>query len=168
MQARQDEINKAIQEWATVMGGPDESFTDIIGELLDDWGKNHWQTHDSVDVLCFKKVVSSRVYQVASDQMAPGRFISDHLKMRELLDTWTERFWGYFMRAVLLKKFKSAAKVWAKMLDHRNKNAISKGEALEAVGAGTHTLMTTSTAHSTPLRICFVLSYQHQCSIRFV
>ena len=155
-QARQGEINKSIQEWAEVMGGPDESFNDIIGELLDDWGKNEWCTNEHVDVLCYKRVVSSRVYVIAGDQMVPGRFLSDHLKMRELLPTWTERFWGYFMRAVMLKKFKSASKVWQKMLDHRQKNAVAKESVLAAEGAGMHVSKSVSTTHATPLRrFCF-------------
>ena len=157
LKVRFGEIQCCVREWDNTMLGPDEAFSNIVNDLLYDYDLQHLATDPEVDDICYKRLISSRTYQFAGDAMAPCRFISDHLKSPLMKSSWTERYWGFLLRAVFMKKVRPSAKVWKKIIDNRTMEAAEAAHA-EADGA-VQIAGKAEASNAKPFRSCFVFPF---------
>ena len=74
--------------------------------------------------------------------------------MRTLLETWTEYYWGYFLRALFLGKIRPSAKLWKKIMENRSKAEGAEDKHIESE-AGMSALSKAAASVAKPLRSCF-------------
>ena len=77
------------------------------------------------------KVTDSRTFKIASEEVAPGRFLGDHQKARQGVPIWTEKFFGYFLLMLRTGKLKGTTLGRQFAAIKKNKPSASAGATVE-------------------------------------
>ena len=91
-------MQECFKDWVNIVDGrPDNAFLGLVEDFLDDWQEAWRVTSHDVDEFVFKRVVNSKVIEVAGEEGSPGRWLSDHYKSKRFNPHWTMRRWCYFL-----------------------------------------------------------------------
>ena len=114
---------------------PCELFKELMPEMADDWQCRDMLQHPDGERILFKQYKNSRSLEVAGEEMSPGRFISDHYKMKETLPMWTERAAQWHIMLCMNGKLEGKGKLWDKWKEQRLREDVAKEAAAIADGA---------------------------------
>ena len=107
-------MQEASREYYECMcGSPCEVFRSLVPEFLDDWGEMDRINEVGIEESVFEQVHTSRSITHATEEMSASRFLSDHLKGKEMMQYHTERAWQYFLYMLRTKKLDGES-IWSK------------------------------------------------------